>query len=89
MSPTWNSFSIDRPHRMDGFLGRIGPKNDAFDLEKNLESGPKNLGFLAVERARKLCPQLGIDDFLGSLGPKNDVFDLEKISRKSNLYFFL
>ena len=38
--PNLDSFSVDRPHGKDGFLGIKGPKNDDFDLEKILETGP-------------------------------------------------
>ena len=42
-------FSVDRPHLFNGFWSREGPENDAFDLEKILESGLRNSGFLAGE----------------------------------------
>ena len=42
--PNLDLFSVERPHRIDGFLGRLGPKNDAFDLEKILESHPEIRG---------------------------------------------
>ena len=51
--PNLDSFSVDRPHRKDGFLGIKGPKNDAFDFEFFLETGPRNLGFLAAGGAPK------------------------------------
>ena len=51
--PNLDSFSVDRPHRKDGFLGIKGPKNDAFDLKIILETGPRNSGFLAAGGAPK------------------------------------
>ena len=86
--PNLDIFPVERPHRIDGFLGRFGAENDAFDLEKILKTGQWNSDFLVAEQGPKWGPQLGlfsverphrIDGFLGRLGPKNYAFDLEKI----------
>ena len=42
-------FSADRPHGIHGFWSRKQWRNPPLDLEKFLESGPQNSGFLAGE----------------------------------------
>ena len=43
-------YSADRCHGIHGFLRREGSRNNPFDLEKLLESGPQNSGVLAGDR---------------------------------------
>ena len=49
MMPVLEFFSADRPHGINGYWSREEPENDAFDLEKILESGSRNSGVLAAE----------------------------------------